>query len=134
MVATLSIICVLLLGSVALNFLFIRMLKNTLERFMLLYDYSEIQDNIKMGKAYDDKYYPGHVVAQLKYGCPQGMIVADFSMYETHKIIGITVCESESFPEEEFTKMGLTREMVEQPQFHRNVTVFQPSEGMWSWK
>lgn len=134
MVTALIIICILLLGSVALNFIFVKMLKNTLEKLAILYDYNEIQENVKMGKAYNDKYYPGHVIAHMKYDCDEELVIADFSMYETHKIIGITLCDKSPYPDEEFLKLGLTREQVERPQFHPDVVVFQPMEGMWSWK
>lgn len=134
MVAALIIICVLLLGSVALNFLFIKILKNTLTRLEMLYEYTEIQENVKEGKAYNGKYYPGHVIMQMKYDCDNEMIIADFSQYEEHQIIGIMLYDKSLYPAEEYMKLGVTREQVERPQFHPNVTVFQPMEGMWTWK
>lgn len=123
----LGIVSTLLIIAMAIIFLLYKVLKNTLNMF-------EKSVSANGDVAYDDCYYPGSVIATLKYDCPEDMIIADFSQYEENELIGITIYNKERYLDSEFGKAGIPREVGERPQFFSNVIVFQPMEGMWKWK
>ena len=116
MVVALVIVSILLIGSLALNFLLIRVLKNTLKEIIAV------------------KYYPGAVLLTLRHECENEMIITDFSRYDDLGIIGITCCLSDKYPSEEFERLGLRRDEVERPQYIPNAVVYSPREGFWKWK
>ena len=134
MIVALVIVSILLIGSLALNFLLIKVLKNTSEKIIAVKNYLSEMECLNEEKAYDGKYYPGAVLLTLRYECENEMIITDFSRYDDLGIIGITCCESEKYPSEEFEKLGLSRDEVERPQYIPNAVVYSPREGFWKWK
>ena len=129
-----GVLCIILTGLVtllsALIFLLWGVLKNTYFTMKEL----QIEKELNSDVAYDGKYYPGSVIATMKYECEEEMIVADFSQYEEKGLIGITILSKDPYPEKELLPLGITREEAERPHLYPNVTVFQLKEGYWKWK
>ena len=132
MVAAFVIVLILFLASLALNFLFLWMLKNTLNSLEIAHNVILSEQNKE--EAYDGKYYPGTVLATIKYDCEEDMIVTDFSHYDDMKLIGFTIHNTEPYPVEEFMKLGLERDEVEKPHLIPKVVVYAPRGGVWKWK
>ena len=130
----LVIVSVIMVAAVAFNFFLLKMLKNTLNGLEIAHELILTLDCIKNETAYDGKYYPGNVIATLKYDCKDEMMAVDFSQYKETGIIGFTVYNTDPYPEQEFAKLGLRRDEVEQPQLIPNVIVYSPKEGFWKWK
>ena len=89
--------------------------------------------------AYDGKYYPATVISQVKFNCDKEMIITDFSMYEDKKIVGFTVCTTETIQEyigaaADDIPDDLLEETFATPTVFKNVIVYAPMEGMWTWK
>lgn len=133
MIAAIIILSILLIGSIAFIFWLFKVLKNTCET---------INFSLNAGKApeaHDGKYYPATVISQVKFECDSDMIITDFSMYENKRIIGFTICTRETMREyvgaqgddipDEILKEGLGK-----PTIFKNVIVYAPWEGMWTWK
>jgi hypothetical protein len=66
-------------------------------------------------------------------------MITDFSMYEDKKIVGFTICTKETMRE----YIGIQRddipdeileEAFSKPTIFKNVIVYSPWEGMWTWK
>ena len=139
MIIAIIILSVLLTGAVAVFFWLLQVLK---------YTYGIIENAIDMAlgktprnykKAYDGKYYSATVISQVKFDCDSEMVVTDFSMYEDKKIVGFTICTKESMRE----YMGVAaddipdeilEEAIGTPTIFKNVVVYAPAEGMWTWK
>ncbi len=139
MVAALIIVSIVLMISLAINFLLFKVLKNTFEIVDEMSDLMLGKTPRKFQEAYDGKYYPANVIATVKFSQPQEMIITDFSRYESHKLVGFTVYTKETMEEYYGKEMleGLEEaelELIKRPSFFKDVTVYSPQEGMWTWK
>jgi hypothetical protein len=130
-----AILSVLLVLSVALNFGLWKVLKNTYSGLMSNLNQENDDDgledlilglrNFENNVAYDGEYYPGHLLLEVlpnedsKTGVMQ---IMDFSLYESHKIIGCQTFVNGANPESYGSHMV------------PGVVVFQPMEGVWTWK
>ena len=90
-------------------------------------------------KAHDGKYYPATVISQVKFDCDSEMVITDFSMYEDKKIVGFTICTKESMREyigaaADDIPDEVLAETIGTPTVFKNVVVYAPMEGMWTWK
>ena len=134
-----AILAVLLLGAAAVIFWLLKVLKNT-------FAVTENLVNIVQGKsphiikeAYDDKYYPATVIAQVKFGQPSEGKVVDWSLYEEKKIIGffmLTTDKPEDYYGKEFIE-NLEEEELEEllkPVIIKNALVYAVREDDWFWK
>jgi hypothetical protein len=110
-------------------------------------DLPPIEDVIS--RAYDGKYYPATVVVSTKYNCENDSIITDFSLYEEKKIVGFTVCATETFKEhlfkgakklnkdiEDFKDMDEEEleNILNRPIIFKHAVVFSPVEGLWTWE
>lgn len=139
MIVAIIILSVLLAGSIAYIFWLLGVLKNTFEIIDSSLDMAAGKISKKFRAAYDGKYYPATVISQVKFECDSDMIITDFSMYENKKIIGFTICTRETMREyigaqgddipDEILEEGLGK-----PTTFKNVIVYAPWEGMWTWK
>ena len=99
MIVAIVILSVLLLGAVAFIFWLLQVLKNTFEVVEQAMDMAQGKTPKQFKTAYDGKYYPATVISQVKFNCDKEMIITDFSMYEDKKIVGFTVCTTETIQE-----------------------------------
>ena len=139
MIVAIIILSVLLAGAVAFIFWLLQVLKNTYEIVENAMDMALGKTPRNYKKAYDGKYYPATVISQVKFGCDSEMMVTDFSMYEDKKIVGFTICTKETMRE----YMGaaaddipdeILEETIGTPTIFKNVVVYAPAEGTWTWK
>lgn len=115
----LTILVVLLLASAAIIFFLYKVLKNTCKELIKLTLENEIDDSLE--DAYDGKYYPCTLFLEVVRGSPHERIF-DFSLYESHKVVGVKMI----FDEDDEELYG-TRIIPK-------ATVYQPVEGCWMWK
>ena len=139
MIVAIVILSVLLAGAVAFIFWLLQVLKNTFEIIEQAMDMAQGKTPEKFKTAYDGKYYPATVISQVKFNCDEEMVVTDFSMYEDKKIVGFTVCTKETIQEYIGAATNdLDDEILEEtfgsPTIFKNVVVYSPVEGMWTWK
>lgn len=139
MVIAIIILSVLLAGAVAFIFWLLQVLKNTYEIIENAMDMALDKMPRNHKKAYDGKYYPATVISQVKFDCDSEMVVTDFSMYEDKKIVGFTICTKESMQEYMGTVADdipdeVLEEAIGTPTIFKNVVVYAPAEGMWTWK
>lgn len=139
MIVAIVILSFLLIGAVAFIFWLLQVLKNTFEVIEQAMDMAQGKTPAKFKTAYDGKYYPATVISQVKFNCDKEMIVTDFSMYEDKKIVGFTVCTKETIQEYIGAAADdLDEEVLEEtfgsPTIFKNVVVYSPMEGMWTWK
>jgi hypothetical protein len=139
MIIAIIILSVLLAGSIAFIFWLLGVLKNTFEIIDSSLDMAAGKTPKKYRTAYDGKYYPATVISQVKFGCDSEMMVTDFSMYEDKKIVGFTICTKETAREylgitEEEMPDEVIEEVSERPAIFKNVVVYAPMEGTWTWK
>lgn len=139
MIVAIVILSFLLVGAVAFIFWLLQVLKNTFEVIEQAMDMAQGKTPAKFKAAYDGKYYPATVISQVKFNCDKEMIVTDFSMYEDKKIVGFTVCTKETIQEYIGAAADdLDDEILEEafgsPTIFKNVVVYSPMEGMWTWK
>ena len=139
MIIAIIILSILLLGAVAFIFWLLQVLKNTYETVENVMDMALGKTPRHYKEAYDGKYYPATVIAQVKFDCDSEIVITDFSMYENKKIVGFTICTKESMRE----YMGaaandvpdeILEETIGTPTIFKNVIVYAPAEGMWTWK
>lgn len=134
-----AILAVLLFGATAFIFWLLKVLKNT---FIV----TENLINVMQGKplrvikeAYDNKYYPATVIAQVKFGQPSEGKIIDWSLYEEKKIIGffiLTTDKPEDYYGKEFIE-NLEEEELEEllkPVIIKNALVYAVREDDWLWK
>ena len=139
MIVAIIILSVLLAGSIAFIFWLLGVLKNTFEIIDSSLDMAIGKTPKKFRTAYDGKYYPATVISQVKFGCDSEMMVTDFSMYEDKKIVGFTICTKETM-REYIGAQGddipdeILEETLGKPTIFKNVIVYAPWEGMWTWK
>lgn len=134
-----AILAVLLLGAAAFIFWLLRVLKNTFHVTENLVDLLQGKSPRAMKEAYDGKYYPATVIAQVKFGQPSEGKIVDWSLYETKKIIGffmLTTDKPEDYYGKEFIE-NLEEEELEEllkPVIIKNALVYAVREDDWFWK
>lgn len=134
-----AILAVLLLGATAFIFWLLRVLKNTFLVTENLVDLLQGKSPRAMKEAYDGKYYPATVIAQVKFGQPSEGKIVDWSLYETKKIIGffmLTTDKPEDYYGKEFIE-NLEEEELEEllkPVIIKNALVYAVREDDWFWK
>lgn len=139
MIVAIIILSILFTGSVAFIFWLLGVLKNTFKIIDSSLDMAMGKTPKQFRAAYDGKYYPAIVISQVKFKCDSDMIITDFSMYEDKKIIGFTICTTETMREYVGAQGdGIPDEILEEslgkPSVFKNVIVYAPWEGMWTWK
>ena len=139
MIVAIVILSILLVGAAVFIFWLLQVLKNTFDIVGQAMDMAQGKTPQKYKTAYDGKYYPATVISQVKFDCDEEMIITDFSMYEEKKIVGFTVCTKETIREyigaaaDDFPD-DLLEETFATPTIFKNVVVYAPMEGMWTWK
>lgn len=134
-----AILAVLLLGATAFIFWLLRVLKNTFHVTENLVDLLQGKSPRAMKEAYDGKYYPATVIAQVKFGQPSEGKIVDWSLYEEKKIIGffmLTTDKPEDYYGKEFIG-NLEEEELEEllkPVIIKNALVYAVREDDWFWK
>ena len=139
MIVAIVILSILLVGAAVFIFWLLQVLKNTFDIIEQAMDMAQGKTPQKYKTAYDGKYYPATVISQVKFDCDEEMIVTDFSMYEEKKIVGFTVCTKETIREYIGAAANdlpddLLEETFATPTIFKNVIVYAPMEGMWTWK
>lgn len=134
-----AILAVLLLGAAAFIFWLLGVLKNTFHITENLVDMVQGKSPRAMKEAYDGKYYPATVIAQVKFGQPSEGKIVDWSLYEEKKIIGffmLTTDKPEDYYGKEFIE-NLEEEELEEllkPVIIKNALVYAVREDDWFWK
>lgn len=134
-----AILAVLLLGAAAFIFWLLGVLKNTFHITENLVDMVQGKSPRAMKEAYDGKYYPATVIAQVKFGQPSEGKVVDWSLYEEKKMIGffmLTTDKPEDYYGKEFIE-NLEEEELEEllkPVIIKNALVYAVREDDWFWK
>lgn len=141
----LSIVAVAAIGFI---FWLLKVLKNTLNITENVINMAQGTSTRNKEKAYDGKYYPGTVISRLEFGAAEECIITDFSAYDTHKVVCFTLRLKESIRDyaatildkvdDMFEDMNMTDEelmkIVGQPSIFKDVIVYAPLEGVWTWK
>ena len=141
----LSIVAVAAIGFI---FWLLKVLKNTLNITENVINMAQGTSTRNKEKAYDGKYYPGTVISRLEFGAAEECIITDFSAYDTHKVVCFTLRLKESVRDyaatildkvdDMFEDMNMTDEelmkIVGQPSIFKDVVVYAPLEGVWTWK
>ena len=139
MAVVIVILAVLLLGAAAFIFWLLKVLKNTFSITENLIDMAQGKSPRAMKEAYDGKYYPATVIAQVKFDQPHEGKVVDWSLYEEKKIVGfimMTTDKVEDYYGKEFIEM-LEEEDFEEltsPVIIKNALVYAVREDDWFWK
>lgn len=139
MAVVIVILAVLLLGATAFIFWLLKVLKNTFSITENLIDMAQGKSPRAMKEAYDGKYYPATVIAQVKFDQPHEGKVVDWSLYEEKKIVGfimMTTDKVEDYYGKEFIEM-LNEEDLEEltsPVIIKNALVYAVREDDWFWK
>ena len=138
------IILAIILGIVvvfetAYIFFMSKVLKNTFKRLM-----EDMTIEIKkcdLEVAYNGKYYPANVLAQTVFGSECEMVVADFSRYESHGIVGFSLHVPETKEEYYRDYKGILSEEEYNivtsnniPAIFPDAQVYEIEEGTWTWK
>ena len=133
MIIGLIVLGLLLCASIAFNFFLWKILKNTYkilidnEQKNNIDELAELRaalNNFDNNIAYDGEYYPGHLFLSIEPNTEDDALVQimDFSFYEKYKIIGCTIKYNQASEDDYGTHMI------------PKVVVFQPMEGVWTWK
>lgn len=139
MAVVIIILAVLLLGAAAFIFWLLKVLKNTFSITENLIDMAQGKSPRAMKEAYDGKYYPATVIAQVKFDQSYEGKVVDWSLYEEKKIVGfimMTTDKVEDYYGKEFIEM-LDEEDLEEltsPVIIKNALVYAVREDDWFWK
>jgi hypothetical protein len=117
----------------------LQVLKNTFEIVENAMDMARGKTPAKFQTAYDGKYYPATVISLVKFNCDEESVITDFSMYEDKKIVGFTICTKESMREyigaaADDVPDEILEETIGTPTIFKNVVVYAPAEGVWTWK
>lgn len=143
MIVAIVILSVLLVGATAFIFWLLEVLKNTFEIVESTLDMAAGKTPRRMKEAYDGKYYPATVISQIQFGCDSETIITDFSMYEDKKIVGFILQTKETALEyiganfevvEDEEILSDLKKALNEPIIFKNVLVYAPVEGMWTWK
>ena len=143
MIIAIVILSILLVGATAFIFWLLGVLKNTFEIVESTLDMAAGKTPRRMKEAYDGKYYPATVISQIQFGCDSETVITDFSMYEDKKIVGFTLQTKETALEyiganldviEDEEVLSELKKTLGEPTVFKNVLVYAPVEGMWTWK
>lgn len=143
MIVAIIILSVLLASALVFIFWLLGVLKNTFEIVESTLDMAAGKTPRRMREAYDGKYYPATVVSQIQFGCDSETVITDFSMYEDKKIIGFILQTKETAleyiganlePIEDEEVLAELEKTLGEPTIFKNVLVYAPVEGMWTWK
>lgn len=143
MIVAIVILSILLVGATAFIFWLLGVLKNTFEIVESTLDMAAGKTPRRMREAYDGKYYPATVISQIQFGCDSEAVITDFSMYEDKKIIGFILQTKETAleyiganleVEEDEEVLSELQKTLGEPTIFKNVLVYAPVEGMWTWK
>ena len=143
MIVAIVILSILLVGATAFIFWLLGVLKNTFEIVESTLDMAAGKTPRRMKEAYDGKYYPATVISQIQFGCDSETVITDFSMYEDKKIVGFILQTKETALEyiganieaiEEEEVLAELEKTLGEPTVFKNVLVYAPVEGMWTWK
>ena len=143
MIIAIVILGTLLVGATAFIFWLLGVLKNTFEIVESTLDMAAGKTPRRMKEAYDGKYYPATVISQIQFGCDSEAVITDFSMYEDKKIVGFILQTKETALEyiganleaiEEEEVLSELEKTLREPTIFKNVLVYAPVEGMWTWK
>ena len=115
----LIVLLILCVASAAIIFFLSRVLKNTYKELIKMVIEDEL--NFDLDSAYDGKYYPCTLFLDVTRGSPHERIY-DFSLYESHNVIGVKLVIDEDDEELYGTKI-IPRAIV-----------YQAMEGCWMWK
>ena len=143
MIVAIVILSILLVGATAFIFWLLGVLKNTFEIVESTLDMAAGKTPRRMKEAHDGKYYPATVISQIQFGCDSEAVITDFSMYEDKKIVGFILQTKETALEyiganleaiEEEEVLSELEKTLGEPTIFKNVLVYAPVEGMWTWK
>lgn len=143
MIVAIVILSILLVGATAFIFWLLGVLKNTFEIVESTLDMAAGRTPRRMKEAYNGKYYPATVISQIQFGCDSETVITDFSMYEDKKIVGFILQTKETALEyiganmeaiEEEEVLAELEKTLGEPTVFKNVLVYAPVEGMWTWK
>lgn len=143
MIVAIVILSTLLVGATAFIFWLLGVLKNTFEIVESTLDMAAGKTPRRMKEAYDGKYYPATVISQIQFGCDSETVITDFSMYEDKKIVGFILQTKETALEyiganldviEDEEVLSELKKTLGEPTVFKNVLVYAPVEGMWTWK
>lgn len=143
MIVAIIILSVLLASALVFIFWLLRVLKNTFGIVESTLDMAAGKTPRRMKEAYDGKYYPATVISQIQFGCDSETVITDFSMYEDKKIVGFILQTKETALEyiganieaiEEEEVLAELEKTLKEPTIFKNVLVYAPMEGMWTWK
>ena len=143
MIVAIIILSVLLASALVFIFWLLGVLKNTFEIVESTLDMAAGRTPRRMKEAYDGKYYPATVISQIQFGCDSEVVITDFSMYEDKKIVGFILQTKETALEyiganmeaiEEEEVLAELEKTLGEPTVFKNVLVYAPVEGMWTWK
>lgn len=148
MIIALIIVSVLFLSSLGIIFLLWKVLKNTFDSLIKLNAIVEDMLNIQAKEygietAYNDKYYfCDLLLLSVEFEAPYTEITADFSLYDSKKIGGLRIRTKDSFEDyfggDGHEEMQLYFNDIENSN-ECNIIVpkailYEPIEGVWSWK
>ena len=133
------ILAVLLFGATAFIFWLLKVLKNTFYVTENLVNLLQGKSPCAMKEAYDGKYYPATVIAQVKFNQSNEGKIVDWSLYEEKKIIGFfmfTTDKPEDYYGKEYIENLEDEELEEllKPIIIKNALVYAVGEGDWFWK
>lgn len=148
MIGIIIFLSVVAVAAISFIFWLLKVLKNTLNITENVINMAQGTSTRNKEKAYDGKYYPGTVISRLEFGAAEECIITDFSAYDTHKVVCFTLRLKESIRDyaatildkvdDMFEDMNMTDEelmkIVGQPSIFKDVVVYAPLEGVWTWK
>lgn len=139
MIIAIIVLSMLVLAETGFIFWLLQVLKNTFDMVGSALDMAAGKTPRTMSKAYDGKYYPATVISQIQFGCDTETVITDFSMYEEKKIVGFILQTKETVREYIGAAADdIPDEVLEEtfgtPTIFKNVVVYAPREGMWTWK
>ena len=138
MVAAIVSLSVILLATVAFIFWLLWVLKNTFDITENVIDIAANKIPRSLATAYDGQYYPATVIASVKYNSEEEMVITDFSLYESQKIVGFTICTKQSISDYygslTFELDDHELQLLEEPTIFKDVIVYAPREDVWTWK
>lgn len=148
MIGIIIFLSVVAVAAIGFIFWLLKVLKNTLNITENVINMAQGTSTRNKEKAYDGKYYPGTVISRLEFGAAEECIITDFSAYDTHKVVCFTLRLKESIRDyaatildkvdDMFEDMNMTDEelmkIVGQPSIFKDVVVYAPLEGVWTWK